>query len=328
MVLSKKMDKNKTKIKKMPSLSLIKSYCFAAIIFLIMISCGEPSKNTSKEVVATINNKKIYLEELQAKIGFLKPTKSVTDDKQIFDLKREILNKMIEREVILQEASRLGVEASSDEVESRVKSLLTDYSQKELDRALERENVNFKGWKLRIKEGLMIDKLIYQEINSKIVVTDKEIQEYYNQHKEEFHQPDQIRALQIVVEKEEEAYKVLEELSSGKDFKKLAQEKSISPDALEGGDLGFFSKGEMPEEFDNIVFKLKKGEISNIVISPYGFHIFKVIDKRKGGVKRLSSASEKIKKKLMMQKQNERFRIWVKGLKEKATITINEKLLS
>jgi len=322
------MDKNKTKIKKMPSLSLIKSYCFAAIIFLIMISCGEPSKNTSKEVVATINNKKIYLEELQAKIGFLKPTKSVTDDKQIFDLKREILNKMIEREVILQEASRLGVEASSDEVESRVKSLLTDYSQKELDRALERENVNFKGWKLRIKEGLMIDKLIYQEINSKIVVTDKEIQEYYNQHKEEFHQPDQIRALQIVVEKEEEAYKVLEELSSGKDFKKLAQEKSISPDALEGGDLGFFSKGEMPEEFDNIVFKLKKGEISNIVITPYGFHIFKVIDKRKGGVKRLSSASEKIKKKLMMQKQNERFRIWVKGLKEKATITINEKLLS
>jgi len=322
------MDKNKTKIKKMPSLSLIKSYFFAAIIFLIMINCGEPSKNTGKEVVATINNKKIYLEELQAKIGFLKPIKSVTDDKQIFDLKREILNKMIEREVILQEAIRLGVEASSDEVESRVKSLLTDYSQKELDRTLERENVNFKGWKLRVKEDLMIDKLIYQEINSKIVVTDKEIQEYYNQHKEEFHQPDQIRALQIVVEKEEEAYKVLEELSSGKDFKKLAQEKSISPDALEGGDLGFFSKGEMPEEFDNTVFKLKKGEISNIVITPYGFHIFKVIDKRKGGVKRLSSASEKIKKKLMMQKQNERFRIWVKGLKEKATITINEKLLS
>lgn len=322
------MEKNKTKTKKMPSLSLIKSYFFAAIIFLIMINCGEPSKNTGKEVVATINNKKIYLEELQAKIGFLKPIKSVTDDKQIFDLKREILNKMIEREVILQEAIRLGVEASSDEVESRVKSLLTDYSQKELDRTLERENVNFKGWKLRVKEDLMIDKLIYQEINSKIVVTDKEIQKYYNQHKEEFHQPDQIRALQIVVEKEEEAYKILKELSSGKDFKKLAQEKSISPDAFEGGDLGFFSKGEMPEEFDNTVFKLKKGEISNIVITPYGFHIFKVIDKRKGGVKRLSSASEKIKKKLMMQKQNERFRIWVKGLKEKATITINEKLLS
>lgn len=258
----------------------------------------------------------------------LKPIKSITDDRQILVLKREILNKMIEREVILQEALRLGVEVSRDEANNRVKNLLTDYSQEGLERALERENVNFKGWKLRVKEDLMVDKLIYREINSKIVVTDKEIQEHYNQHQGEFHQPAQVRALQIVVEKEEGAYKVLEDLSSGKDFKKLAQEKSISPDALEGGDLGFFSKGEMPEEFDKTVFKLKKGEISNIVRTPYGFHVFKVIDKRKGGMKKLSAVKDKIKKKLMMQKQDERFRIWVKGLKEKATITINEKLLS
>lgn len=295
-----------------------------AIAILAVIGCGKPEKRETKKVIATVNDKKIYLDELQAKLG----PANAPEDKEALVLKKEMLGKMIERELILQEAERLGIRVSEEEVNNGVKSLFMDYSPEDLEKALEREEINFEQWKKKAKEDLMVKKLIYQEVNSKISVSDKEIKEYYEQNKKEFYQPPQTRALQIVVETEEEAYRILEELSLGKDFKKLAKEKSISPDAARGGDLGFFGKGEMPEEFDEAVFKLEKNETSDVVRTPYGFHIFKVIDKRKGGIKSLSDVKEKIKAKLLMQKQDEQFIRWIEGLRKKSKITVNEELLS
>lgn len=302
-------------------------YLLAIIMLLVFFGCGSPEKKEEKKVVAVVNGKAILMEELQEEVARLGLTPG-EDRKEMLGLKREMLNRMIERELILGEAERLGIKVSEEEIERRVRMLLSDYSQTELSKALEREEINFKKWKTKAREDLMIDKLIYIEIYSKVTVQDKEIEQYYGQHKEEFRQTKQVRALHIVVETEEEARRILRDLRTGKDFGQTARDKSTSPEAKKGGDLGFFSKGQMPQEFDDVVFKLKKGEISDIVRTPYGFHIFRMIDKRPGGLESLSDVREKVETKLIMQKQNTAFNRWFEDVKRRSEITINEEMLA
>ena len=302
-------------------------YVLIIIILLVFFGCGSPEKKEEKKVVAVVNGKAILMGELQEEMARLGLTPG-GDRKEMLGLKREMLNRMIERALILGEAEKLGVKVSNEEIERRVKMLLADYSQAELSKAFEREEVNFKKWKTKAREDLMIDKLIYIEIYNKITVQDKEVEKYYQQHKGEFQQPEQVRALHIVVETEEEAHRILRDLRAGKDFGQTARDKSTSPEAKKGGDLGFFSKGQMPQEFDDVVFKLKKGAISNIVRTPYGFHIFRMIDKRPGGLESLSAVKEKVETKLVMQKQNAEFNRWIEDVKKRSEITINEEMLA
>ena len=295
------------------------------LLLLLMAGCGKKGENEKQEAIATVNGKKIYVKTFQEKIKFINDSRELTRE-EVYGLKKEILDKMIERELILQAAARLGVKVSQEEIEKRVEVLLADYSPGELDVALKREEIDFEKWKKEAKEDLMVDKVVYLRINSRVSLKDKDLQHYYEQHKDEFSQPGQVRALHIVVETDQEAKEILGKLKKGEDFKKIAGEKSISPDAKKGGDLGFFSEGQMPKEFDDAVFKLKKGETSNVVKTPYGYHIFRVTDKVSGGMKTFSDVKEKVETKLVMERQNLEFDKWIKGLKKNAEIVINKEL--
>jgi parvulin-like peptidyl-prolyl isomerase len=296
------------------------------LLLLLIAGCGKRGESESQEAVATVNGKKIYMKDFREKIKFIDDSRELTKE-EIYGLKKEILGKMIERELILQEAARLGIRVSKEEIEKRVEVLLADYSPKELDVTLKREEIDFEKWKKRAEEDLMIDKVIYLQINSKVSLKDEDLQKYYEQHKEEFNQPGQVRALHIVVETEQEAKEILKSLNKGGDFSQIAREKSISPDAKNGGDLGFFSEGQMPKEFDDAVSKLKKGETSNVVRTPYGYHIFKVTDRVAGGMKTFSDVKEKVETKLVMERENLEFDKWIQALKKNAEIVINKKLL-
>jgi len=296
------------------------------LLLLLIAGCGRKGEKEKQEFIATVNGRKIYVKNFQEKIAFINDSRELTKE-EIYDLKKEILERMIERELILQEAARLGVKVSKEEIEKRVEILLADYSPGELNVALTREEIDFEKWKKRAEEDLMIDKVIYLQINSKVSLKDEDLQHYYEQHKDEFSQPGQVRALHIVVETEQEAKEILKRLNKGEDFSQIAREKSISPDARNGGDLGFFSEGQMPKEFDDAVFKLKKGETSNVVRTPYGYHIFKVTDKVSGGMKTFSDVKEKVETKLVMERQNLEFDKWIKGLKKNAEIVIHKELL-
>ena len=296
------------------------------LLLLLIAGCGRKGEKEKQEFIATVNGRKIYVKNFQEKIAFINDSRELTKE-EIYDLKKEILERMIERELILQEAARLGVKVSKEEIEKRVEILLADYSPGELNVALTREEIDFEKWKKRAEEDLMIDKVIYLQINSKVSLKDEDLQHYYEQHKDEFSQPGQVRALHIVVETEQEAKEILKRLNKGEDFSRIAREKSISPDARNGGDLGFFSEGQMPKEFDDAVFKLKKGETSNVVRTPYGYHIFKVTDKVSGGMKTFSDVREKVETKLVMERQNLEFDKWIKSLKKNAEIVIHKELL-
>jgi parvulin-like peptidyl-prolyl isomerase len=120
---------------------------------------------------------------------------------------------------------------------------------------------------------------------------------------------------------------VLKRLMRGEEFGKVAQKESISPEAATGGDLGYFSTGVMPEAIDKEVFSLPVGKISGIIKSPYGYHIFKVIEKSDGGDKKHPAMKDSVRADLLRQKEAVEYQRWLAGLRKKAAVKIKEDVL-
>jgi len=129
-------------------------------------------------------------------------------------------------------------------------------------------------------EGLLIEKYIYNLVKD-IEIKKEEIQEYYDINKRDFLKPVRVKVSQILVKTEEEAIEVLKKLKNTQEetFKELARTKSIGAESSKGGEVGVFEMGQLPFEIEKVVFSLKEGEISPVVESSYGYHIFR-LDKR------------------------------------------------
>jgi len=136
-----------------------------------------------------------------------------------------------------------------------------------------------------------------------------------------------VHVAQIVAPTREKADGVLRRLQAGEDFGRIAQEVSTGPEAAKGGDLGVFTRGVMPEAFDRVVFTLPEGKASQVVRSPYGFHVFKVIKKDKGRWIEFADVKDKIKLDLMKVKEEKEFRKWLDRLKAEAKIRIDQERL-
>ena len=136
-----------------------------------------------------------------------------------------------------------------------------------------------------------------------------------------------MRVRQIVTDTLEKAVALHKRALAGETFARLAVINSISPDREHGGDLGFFAKGSYPKEFDDTCFKLKKGEVSDVIKSPYGYHIFKLLDTKPAGVKTLSEVSDEIKGNLLKEKRQKAYDEWFEKIKKESDIEIDEDAL-
>ena len=271
------------------------------------------------KVLATVNGDPITLGEFQerfARAG-LKPEKEAE-----LQVKEEFLNRLIERKMMLREAQRRRITVSLPEINKRIETMRSDQG-KDVKEVLGGLGIDFEKWKSDLWEDMMIEKLIARDVVRSQHVSSSEVRRYYQENPQEFQRPEQVRVRQIVVATEEEAQKVLDQLLNEKaDFPALARQKSTAPEAVEGGDLGFFSMGEMPGEF-NVVFGLPRGGISSVVKSPYGYHIFKLEEKRKAGKMGLDEASKDIAEKLSRQKQDVRYKQWLTELRGRTKFVVN-----
>ena len=295
-----------------------------AIYFGVTPETIQPPEPSVK-LVAEVNGKPITVEAFNEKYSrfTLRFHVPVADSPaSASELKLGFLNKLIETELLLQEAEVRGLTVTQEELDREINQLKEDYPKDTLNEALEKIGLKLEEWKKDREEKLLIDKLIQREIDSVIHVSDDEIREYYNAHRDEFQQPLMVRARQIVVATEEEASALRTRLVRGEDFAELARLHSLSPDAQSGGDLGVFAKGQMPEEFDEIVFRYRVGSISKVVKSPYGYHLFKVEDRMRPRLQKLEEVREQIAAGIFQGRQEAFFKEWLDSLKKQARITI------
>lgn len=270
-------------------------------------------------VLATVNGDPITMGEFLerfARAG-LKPEKEAE-----FQVKEEFLNRLIERKMMLREAQRRRIKIGLLEINQRIETMKTAQG-KDVKETLSGLGIDYEKWKSDLWEDMMIERLISRDVVRNVHVSAAEIRRYYQENLQEFQRPEQVRVRQIVVDGEEEAQRILDQLYNEKaDFAALARKKSTAPEAEEGGDLGYFAMGDMPGEF-NVVFGLPRGGVSGVVKSPYGYHIFKLEDKRKAGRLGLEEASKEIAEKLSRQKQDLRYKQWLTELRGRTKFVVN-----
>lgn len=191
----------------------------------------------------------------------------------------------------------------------------------------------------RLKKKVLAQKLLEKDVIELTKVSEEDIKKNYEENKDAYKEPEQVNAAHILVrvkegvsEKEDKetlakAEGLLKKIKEGADFSQLAKDNSDCPSSSKGGELGYFSRGQMVPEFEDAAFKLKVGEVSGIVKTKFGYHIIKILDKKEAKQKEFAEVKEEIEQKLTKEKQKSAFDSYTKDLKAKAKITINEELL-
>jgi parvulin-like peptidyl-prolyl isomerase len=280
-----------------------------------------------EQIIAQVNEEQITVEEFDREFKelILEPGKE-TKGTGLGNLRQAYLDQVVERKILVQEARRLGIKVSPEEVNQAILEIRMDYPGEGFGEKLGLKGMTLEGWKVRLEEKLLAEKVIRSAFHSQEKIDEKEAFQYYEDHPSSFQIGQKVRARQIVVADGEEAIQILKRLKKGESFEKVAMEKSVGPEKVQGGDLGYFSRGEKPTEFDH-VFDMEVGAISDVIKSPYGYHIFKLEEKLEPRQIPFEEAKLGILQELGQKKREENYQKWFKGLKGKAKVKINKKWL-
>ena len=244
-------------------------------------------------------------------------------------LRKRVLDEMISRALLLQQARARGVTVGQERVERAFLGVRSEYPGTHFDDLLAQQRLSAAELKQRLRQQLVLEKLFQDEVFPQVRVDAEEVQRYYAEHAAEFDQPERVRVLQVVVKTREEALKVREEIRRApQTFGEVARRASISPEGRNGGDLGYFGRGSgMPEVFD-ACFRLPLNAVSEVVPSPYGFHVFKVVDRKPASRRALGEARPEIHQKLLRERRAGAQEEYLAGLRAKAQIQIDENTLA
>lgn len=242
--------------------------------------------------------------------------------------KRALVEHLIERKLVLREAEAKNVLVGIDEVEVELQRMKKGWPEGEFEEGLEKRDVTNSELKREIRNLILVRRFFRDHVFSRVAVTDDEIEQYLQAHPEEAVSPEQVRARHIVVQTEDEAKEILERIRGGLAFEEAAMQYSKSPDGRSGGELGFFKRGEMPKVFDEVCFKHREGLVDEVVASDYGFHLLKIVEKRPQTSRPLEQVRGEIEDLLLKQKKRDAQLMFVKKLRDEATIEIKENTLA
>lgn len=230
----------------------------------------------------------------------------------------QVLDTLISDKVIELEAKKKNVTVSQKAIQSQLDTLATQYGSEEaLKSALSSNNMTISDAKKSIKTYLLTKKLIEPSLN----ITDKELKSYFQKNKSTYNQAAQVKASHILLNDKKTAKTVLAKLKDGEDWDKLAKEYSQdSSNATNGGNLGYFTKSDMDENFAEVAFSLKVGETSDIVKSSFGYHIIKVTGKKAAKEANFADVKDKVKEAVIEQKINANYSTWLSSLYKKYKI--------
>ena len=297
------------------------------LLFTAVAACTEKKTPPPVDILIKIDNRTVTLQDFRRDFEQILPKEQQSTAAERDELQRSFLAQTIDRQLALAAAEKLGVQVSPAEVDAALADLQRDYPAGEFEANLQERNLTLDDWKHELQDRLVIEKLVKRVVGDKAKVSDSAIASYYRANRDEFDRPAQVRARQIVVASEADGEKILSLLKTKIPFAQVAKEYSLSPDAEEGGDLGFFARGEMPAEFDAVVFNLPVGRLSPLIKSEYGYHIFLVEERRDAGKLSLAQAHEEIRARLQAELEEHHYRQWLDELRAQAKIDVNWALL-
>ena len=276
-----------------------------------------------EKVVLTVGSRKITPE------GLIAQSKRVAFEPD--GASKEFLDSFIERVVdyylILEYGKDQGLSVSDEELENAVREIKRDYAESDFRELLLKGYIDYREWKEGLREQLLIRKITSKASAASPQVSTEEIKAYYDAHLEEFRRPAMVRFRQIVTRTREEADNLQKRLVQGGDLAATVAQSSKVPDSAGSSEPGWFAKGDLDESIERAVFSLPVGKVSEVVETPYGFHIFEVLGKKPEGVRSLYEAKREIEAKLLSERREAAYSEWLQGLRKAIPVTIDRELL-
>ncbi len=262
---------------------------------MVMIVLLSTVSRAEERIVARVNNETITSRDLEEAISSLPPQLRVVVSENS-ELKKKLIDRLIEEKLLIQEMKREGVKEDED-----------------IKRKVE-----------RYKEALLLEKFLKEKF-SKISVTDDEIKKYYENNKDEFKKPETYKLSYIFVKDEDKLKKVVNELKNGTSFEKVASLYSDDEETRKNkGFLGEVSIDELSEPYRSVISKLKVGEYSDPIKVENGYQIIRIDEKIPEKIVTLEEVKDKIREKLLSEKQQSALENFIKELKSKSKIEVAE----
>ena len=332
---------------------------FVVFVFAISLGAcwlpGQDDATVVEEIIVRINNNIVThadlnraRDQLLTEMHQQEPNATAQEEK---DREKDLLRDLIDQQLLLQKGQELGISADADVVKrlDELRKQMHAESMEDLEKAAQAQGISFEEFKQNMKNSIITQRVIGQEVGSHINVSQQEIQQEYDQHKSEMERPEQVRLSEILIStqtapavKTEKGKEVLPSapspeavaqaqakadqvyalLQKGGKFEDLAKQYSDGPTLAEGGDLEYFKRGTLSKELEQQVFALKPAEYTKPIRTNQGFVILKVSEHQEAGIPPLKDVENRIQENVYMTKMQPALRDYLTKLREDAYIDI------
>lgn len=308
-----------------------KNIVIVFLVFILVSGCSDKSKTeATRQIVIQVDDHTLTLAEFNE---FFEPLEMSyakaegNNDPGLREARLRFLLQLLEEMIILRRAEELHLSVSPDELEKALNNIKGDYSEDNFKAVFMKQAISLETWKQRLKRQLLVEKVINKELLEQILVTPEEIRDYYDKHEEEWMHDEQIRVYHILLSDKEAANSLLSKLNEGADFAAMARLHSMAPESKQGGDIGYVQRGQLPECLETPVFTLEENQVSRVIKTPYGYHIFKVVEKRPAGKSKIDGWMEKIREQVQKEKLEIVYGPWLAKLKSRYRISVSKEFI-
>jgi peptidyl-prolyl cis-trans isomerase SurA len=299
---------------------------------------------TVEEIIARVNNEIITRSEYEkARLSAQDDARSECQNRctpeqlqaDIEDRQKHTLRDLVDQSLLVQRAKDMGVSVEAELIK-KLDAIRTENklaSMEELEKAVSGQGMNWEDFKNNIRNTLLTQKVIGNEVGSHITVSDEEVNKYYEAHKAEFVRPEQVGLREIVVSTEgkkpeelpdlkKKADTALKRVQDGEDFGEIAKRLSDGSTKSQGGFLGVYKRGELSKELEDKVFQMKRNQLTEVMETRQGYLILQVLEHYDEGEQSLPKVKNEIMEKLYSQRMEPAMREYLKTLREQSYVVI------
>jgi peptidyl-prolyl cis-trans isomerase SurA len=320
---------------------------FLPVLFLLAALpawCADTTTTNTviEEILVRVNNDVVTRSELQRSREEvrqeLRQQYGDKADAMFATREKDVLRDLIDQQLLLQKAKDKGITGDTELIKrlDEMRKQMGLSSMDELEKAAKEQGVSFEDFKQNMKNQILTQLVIRNEVQPKIQITKEEEHKYYDAHQKDFEHPERVRLGEILVSTEklepgdqagvaaaqQKAQQLLDQVRGGAAFDEIARKNSDGPTAAQGGDLGYFKRGTLARELEEKTFAMKPGEITDVVRTKQGFLILKVSDHEQAGVPPFKEVEAEIGDQLYYQKLQPALRDYLTKLREDAFIDI------
>jgi parvulin-like peptidyl-prolyl isomerase len=314
----------------------------ACAVALLMLGASGAQARVVEKIAAVVDSNVILASEVEEKAGPLmvevsRMTDSSKRSARAATLRREVLDRLIDDELIAAQAAELRLTVTPEQVDASIAEIKrqNNIDDKQLQDALRGQGMSMATYRADLKKQLMRFRVINIAVGSKVNISDEDIRGYYNRHYKAGGANVKVRASHIflaipdgadagvVAEKQALGRKLVERANGGEDFAKMARE--LSDDAAtrkEGGDLGYFGKDMLPKAIEDLVFSMQPGEIRGPVRADRGFHVIKLVDRKTSDAKPLAEVEDDIRMQLRQKEMDKQTKSYLADLRKKSLVDV------